>query len=497
MAVEKVDHALHRRLADEMLPRMALVIGDRSEEHGDDGEFAHVNAATGRVQATVPLAGADQVDRAVAAARAAYPEWRAWRPDRRRDALLRLGALIRRDADPIARILTLESGTPLSGTTAMPARAADYLEYYAGLADKTEGRVIPIFPEAAFDYTVPEPYGVIGVVSTWNGGISAVARKAGAALAAGNTVVVKPMELAPFSTLVFARLAREAGLAPGVVNVVPGGVAAGEALVGHPGVDKVSFTGGVAAARKVLAGAAAHLTPVVLELGGKSGNIVFPDADLDAAGIFAGAACMRNSGQGCVMPTRLIVHRTVHDEIVEHAIAAVGAMPIGDPLAPETLLGPLVSAGHADRVLGMISEARTSGAGTLVLGGDRLDGPLSDGHFVAPTIFDRVPPDAAIAQQEVFGPVLSVHTFDDEEEAVALANGTAYGLAGYVHTRDLRRAHRVAAALDAGYVSLNGFAALPASAPFGGYGLSGHGKEGGREGLTEFLRTKNVYLPLS
>ncbi|NUU25596.1 MAG: aldehyde dehydrogenase, partial [Streptomycetaceae bacterium] len=337
------------------------------------------------------------------------------------------------------------------------------------------GRVIPICPERACDYTVPVPYGVIGVVSTWNGGLSSVARKAGAALAAGNTVVVKPMELAPFSTLVFGRLAREAGIPAGVVNVVPGGVAAGEALVGHPGVDKISFTGGIDAARKVLVGVARHITPVVLELGGKSGNIVFPDADLDAAGIFAGAACMRNSGQGCVMPTRLIVHRDIHAEITERAVRAVEAMPLGDPLDERTLIGPVVSAPHADRILGMIAEARASASGTLLLGGGRAEAPLADGHFIAPTILDEVPPDAAIAQQEVFGPVLSVISFADEAEAVALANGTPYGLAGYVHTRDLQRAHRVAAALDAGYVSLNGFAALPASAPFGGFGLSGYG----------------------
>jgi acyl-CoA reductase-like NAD-dependent aldehyde dehydrogenase len=496
MVVHQVDHALHRRLADEVLPRMAILIADEAVFHGSDGEFAHVNAATGRTQAAVPLAGADEIDRAVTAARAACPAWRAWRPDERRNALLRLGGLIRKNTDRIARILTLECGTPISGAAAMPGRAADYLEYYAGLADKIEGRVIPIFPERAFDYTVPEPYGVVGVVSTWNGGISSIARKAGAALAAGNTVVVKPMESAPFSTLIFGLLAREAGIPSGVVNIVPGGARAGEALVAHPGVDKISFTGGIEAARKVLVGAAANITPVVLELGGKSGNIVFPDADLDAAGLFAGAACMRNSGQGCVMPTRLIVHRDIHADLVERAVRTVEAMPIGDPLDERTLIGPVVSARAADRIIGMIAEAVATASGTLVLGGGRLGDPPAQGHFVEPTILDHVPPQARIAQEEVFGPVLSITAFADEDEAIELANGTPYGLAGYVHTGDLRRAHRVAGALDAGYVSLNGFAALPASAPFGGFGLSGYGKEGGREGLAEFVRTKNVYLPL-
>jgi aldehyde dehydrogenase (NAD+) len=378
----------------------------------------------------------------------------------------------------------------------LPRRGADYLEYFAGLADKIEGQVIPIFPETAFDYTLPEPYGVVGLISTWNGGISSLARKAGAALAAGNTVVAKAMELAPFSAVIFGELALEAGIPTGVVNILPGDASAGEALVRHPGVDKLSFTGGISAAREILRAAADNITPVVLELGGKSGNIVFPDADLEAAGRFAGTVCMGMAGQGCVFPTRLIVHESVHDQIVDTAVRTAAALTVGDPLDPATAVGPVVSAAHCERILGMMAAARAEQSGELLLGGHRLDGELADGFFLAPTIYDRVRSDAGIAQQEVFGPVLSVLTFSDEDEAIALANDTNYGLAGYVHTSDLRRAHRVAAALDAGYVSLNGFAALPASAPFGGFALSGYGKEGGRAGLEEFVRTKNVYLPL-
>ncbi|MEU8136221.1 aldehyde dehydrogenase family protein [Streptodolium elevatio] len=492
-----VDEERHRAAAAEFLPRMTVLIGAEEHEHGSDGEFEHVNAATGRVQARVPLAGADEVDRAVEAARAASAVWRGWRPDERRNVLLRLAGLIRRQTESIAQVLTLECGSPITGSRAMPGRAADYLEYYAGLADKLEGRVVPIFPEKAFDYTLPEPYGVIGVISTWNGGISSVARKAGAALAAGNTVVVKPMELAPFSSLIFGRLALEAGFPEGVVNIVPGAVAAGEALVAHPGVDKLSFTGGIDAARAILVGAARNITPVVLELGGKSGNLVFPDADLDAAGLFAGGVCMRNSGQGCVMPTRLLVHEDVHDEVLERAVRAIGAMPLGDPLDPRTQIGPVVSRPHAERILRLIREADEEEAGRRILGGGRVgDKGLRDGHFVEPTVFDGVDPRSAIARTEVFGPVLTVTAFRDEAEAVALANDTPYGLAGYVHTRDLQRAHRVAASLDAGYVSVNGFAALPAAAPFGGFRDSGYGKEGGREGIAEFLRSKNVYVPI-
>jgi aldehyde dehydrogenase (NAD+) len=487
-----VDASRHQSLAAEVLPRARLLIGGTRSD-GSGGTYAHVNPATGREQAPVALASASDVDAAVAAARQALPLWRGLRPDERRNALLRLASLIRAQAERIGSILTLECAVPAATAAGLPRRGADYLEYYAGLADKIEGQVIPIFPETAFDYTLPEPYGVIGLISTWNGGISSLARKAGAALAAGNTVVAKPMELAPFSSVVFGELALEAGFPPGVVNIVPGDVTAGEALVRHPGVDKLSFTGGIEAARAILRAAADNITPVVLELGGKSGNIVFPDADLEAAGRFAGTICMGMAGQGCVFPTRLIVHESVHDQIVSTAVATASSLPVGDPLDPTTVVGPVISAAHRDRIVGMLEQAQREAAGELRLGGHALDGP---GFFLAPTIYDAVRSDAAIAQQEVFGPVLSVLTFSDEDEAIALANDTRYGLAGYVHTSDLRRAHRVARALDAGYVSLNGFAALPASAPFGGFALSGYGKEGGRAGLDEFVRTKNVYLPL-
>jgi aldehyde dehydrogenase (NAD+) len=489
-----IDVDQHRRLAEELLAAPRLVIGDARLATGSGGVHHHVNPTTGRAQAEVPLAGADEIADAVAAARAAFTVWSRWRPDERRDALLRLAQLVLRDAPTIGRVLGLEAGVPSAVAGGLPRRAADYLSYYAGYADKLEGSTVPIFPENAFDYTRLEPLGVIGIISTWNGGISSICRKAGPALAVGNTVVVKSMELAPFSVIRFAELALEAGIPPGVVNVVPGDAAAGEALVAHPGIDKISFTGGIDTARKILAAAATNITPVVLELGGKSGNIVFPDADLVAAGQFSGRVCMGNAGQGCVFPTRLIVHEAVHDQIMDQVLAAAGSLPVGDVLDPTTVVGPIISEGHRDRVIGMIDRARAEGSGEVVLGGGRPGGELGDGFFVEPTVIDGVDSQAYIAQEEVFGPVLSVLTFADEDEAIALANDTPYGLAGYVHTNDLRRAHRVAGALDAGYVSLNSFAALPASAPFGGFGRSGIGKEGGREGLLEFVRTKNVYL---
>jgi aldehyde dehydrogenase (NAD+) len=489
-----IDVEEHRRLAEQLLVDAQLVIGDSRMSSASGGVHRHVNPTTGREQADVPLAGPSEIADAISSAREAFQIWRRWRPDERRDALLRLAALVLRDGPTIGTVLTLEAGVPSAVAGSLPRRAADYLSYYAGYADKLEGSVIPIFPENAFDYTTLEPLGVIGIISTWNGGISSIARKAGAALAVGNTVVVKPMELAPFSVIRFAELAIEAGIPPGVVNVVPGGADAGEALCGHPGVDKISFTGGLETARAILTVAARNITPVVLELGGKSGNIIFPDADLAAAGQFSGSVCMSMAGQGCVYPTRLIVHEDVHDEILERVVAVAAALPFGDPLASATVVGPVISEGHRDRIMGMIDRARSDASGQIVLGGERGGGELADGFFIRPTVIDGVASDAYIAQEEVFGPVLSVMTFGDEDEAIALANDTPYGLAGYVHTNDLRRAHRVAGALDAGYVSLNSFAALPASAPFGGFGLSGFGKEGGRQGLLEFVRTKNIYL---
>jgi aldehyde dehydrogenase (NAD+) len=490
-----IDVATHQRLARELLSSHYLLIGEDRLTSTTSDRFAHVNPATGQVQAEVVMAGEEEVERAVASAAAAQKVWWSWRPDERRNALWRLAGLVRQDGEEVSQLLMLEAGIPITMAAGLPRRAGDYLEYYAGLADKIEGQVIPIFPEQAFDYTLPEPYGVVAAISTWNGGISSLSRKGGAALAAGNAVVVKAMELAPFSAVRFGELALQAGLPPGLVNVIVGGPDAGAALVRHPDVRKVSFTGGVETARKILATAAESITPVVLELGGKSGSIVFADADLEAAARFSGATPMGLAGQACVSPSRLIVHESIHDELLERAAAVTRALPVGDPLEAATVVGPVVSETQYDRILAMIERARRSERGRVVTGGGAV-GDLGDGYFIEPTIFDGLTSEDYIAQEEVFGPVLSVITFSDEEEAIALANDTRYGLAGYVHTTNLQRAHRVAAKLDAGYISVNGFAALPASAPFGGNKISGIGKEGGRAGLDEFLHVKNVYIPL-
>jgi aldehyde dehydrogenase (NAD+) len=282
-----------------------------------------------------------------------------------------------------------------------------------------------------------------------------------------------------------------------VLNVVPGGPVGGEVLVRHPGVDKVSFTGGGATARRVASAAAEQLTPVILELGGKSANIVFEDADLDKAVTMAvqvGIATL--SGQGCVLPTRLLVQTSIYDEVLEPVVDLARTVVVGDPFDGDTLMGPVISAGHCDRIQGIIADAERGGAGRLVLGGRRLGGDLADGFFLPPTIFADVDNRSPLAQEEIFGPVLSVLRFGTEAEAVALANDTQYGLGAFLHTSNLGRAHRMAAALDAGYIGINGFPLLPPNAPFGGVKSSGYGREGGHDGLLEFLRTKNVYVEL-
>jgi aldehyde dehydrogenase (NAD+) len=479
------------------LPDTGALIGDGWVSDLSGGVHPHVNPATGQFQKDVALAGPSDIDRAVAAAHKAFPEWRNLPADERRTILLRIAELFRARSDELSELATLESGVPSMFTPLLcGVLPAEYFTYYAGWVDKIEGSVIPVYPPA-FDYTKREPYGTVAVIIPWNGPLTSIGQKVAPALAAGNCVVLKPPELAPFTALRFGELCLEAGLPPGVLNVVPSGPAGGEALVAHAGVAKISFTGGGATAEKVLAAAAPNLTPVLLELGGKSANIIFADANLDAAVTLAvqtGVATL--SGQGCVLPTRLLVEDTIYDEVVEMVVDLSESLVVGDPFSDETIMGPVVSGAHCERILGVIDRACRESAGRLLTGGGRLGGDLADGYFIAPTVFGDVDNASHLAQNEIFGPVLSVIRFRTEAEAVQLANNTRYGLGGFLHTRDLARAHRVADGLQAGYVAVNGFPLLPPNAPFGGMKASGHGREGGREGLDEFLQTKNVYVNL-
>jgi aldehyde dehydrogenase (NAD+) len=313
-------------------------------------------------------------------------------------------------------------------------------------------------------------------------------------LAAGNTVVAKPPELGPFGMLRFAELALEAGMPPGVLNVVVGGADAGQALVGHPGVDKISFTGGGVAARKMMVTAAENLTPLALELGGKSANIVFADADLDtAASMCAMFGTALLAGQGCALPTRTYVHADVYDAVVEKVLATLAGFPVGDPLDPATFIGPVVSEAAMARILGVIDRAKADGA-TVLTGGERLGGELADGWFVAPTVFGDVDHDSDLARNEVFGPVQAILRFTSEDEALALANDSVFGLGAYVHTRDTSRVQRMINGLQAGSVVANGIGGISPATPFGGYKQSGFGREGGRAGIEEFVHRKTVFL---
>ncbi len=478
----------------ELIPDTAALIGATRTAATTGGVHQHVYAGDGRATTAVPLGGAAEMDAAVRAAGAALDSWRATTGNVRRDLLLRLAELVERHATELSGLQTLENGCPRQFASVMPGVAVDHLRYNAGWADKIGGEIVPTWPIRAVDYTLDEPYGVIALIIPWNGPLVSVAQMLAPALAAGNTVVLKPSELAPFTALRLGELALEAGFPPGVVNVVPGGAAGGEALVRHPGVDKVHFTGGGGTARKILAAAAERLVPVGLELGGKSAHIIFGDADVRMAARLAMSGVIALSGQGCANGTRVLAHSSVYDEVLRTVAARLARVRLGDPADERTMMGPVVSESACHRILGVVERAREQGHGRLVSGGVRLGGDLGDGYYVAPTVFAEVDPASELAQEEIFGPVLAFTPFDTEEEAVRLANGTRYGLGAYLHTTDLRTAHRVSRAVAAGSVWVNGVPGVLPSAPFGGVRQSGWGRIGGEAGVREFLRPKNVWI---
>jgi aldehyde dehydrogenase (NAD+) len=474
-------------------PPVHLHIGPDRQAVGGAGVHEHVNPCTGEVDARIPLADALDVDSAVTAAHQAFDQWRRTPPATRRTLLMRLADLIEANGAEFSRRGTLDNGTPMSVAGSFVPLAAEWTRYYAGWADKISSDVISSFADDGnFGYTLAQPFGVIGVIITWNGPLISLAMKIPAALAAGNTVVVKPSELTPFCAELFADLVTEAGIPAGVVNILPGSPEAGASLVAHPLVQKVTFTGGPVTARKILQSCAELMKPSVLELGGKSANLIFEDADLDAAcahGTFLSVGAL--SGQGCAFPTRMLVHASVYDDVVQRVAEAAKSITVGDPFDPATVSGPVVNRAALDRILGMIERAKLDGS-RLVTGGARLEGPLAKGYFIEPTVFADVDPASELAQEEVFGPVLAITPFSSDDEAIAIANSTDYGLSAYVQTADLRRAHRMAEELVCGEVLVNGARNLAVNRPFGGLGRSGFGKEGGRNGLDEFLRIKGV-----
>lgn len=475
-----------------------MVIGPSAVGAASGRSVESVNPATGEAWATVPLADTVDVTNAVTAARQAFDEgWGRLPGIRRAEHMHRLADAVEANADHLARIETTDNGKVIRETRAQMTFSARNLRHFAGFADKMRGHTIPLDNPSVLDFTVRRPYGVVGMITAWNSPISLLHNKLPAALAAGNTVVVKPSEHASVSTCELAQLALDAGLPPGVLNVVTGDAETGSALVDDERVARVSFTGGPAGGRAVAGSAARRGVPATLELGGKSPNIVFDDADLDLAVTGAISGIFAATGQTCIAGSRLLVHSSVHDEVVERIVARAQGIHLGDPLDPATEMGPVANGPQLERILGVLERARTSGA-TLATGGGRVQvAGLPGGLFVEPTVLMDVTPDMTVAQEEIFGPVLSVLRFDSEEEAFAIANSTRYGLAAGVWTRGLNRAHRAIEALDAGVVWVNTYRVSAAQAPFGGTKDSGYGRERGAEGLEEYSWVKNVMIDYS
>jgi aldehyde dehydrogenase (NAD+) len=463
--------------------------------------WCHAHPATGEQVASFPVAGAADVDLAVRAARRAFDEgpWPRIRAGERGRTLRKIADLVREHADELLTLQALDNSVPLSFGEIYATSAefvADVFEHHAGWVDKLAGETLPPFQGGDhLVFTLREPVGVVGAVIPWNAPLPLFAQKVAPALAAGCTIVLKPSEYATFAVLRLAALIEEAGLPAGVLNVVTGpGDPTGDALINHPMVDKISFTGSRAVGRKIIEASAGTFKRVSLELGGKSPALVFADGDAGtAAALTMGTVTLGLSGQVCLAQTRALVHRDKVDEFNGMAQMIAGMVSYGNPFDPAVTSSPLINTRQLDRVLGLIGTGQAEGA-RLICGGTRGDGELAAGNFVSPTLFTDVNNDMTIAREEIFGPVLSVIPFTDEEEAIKIANTTEYGLAATVWTSDIKRALRMTKALRAGTVGINGYGLEPHAA-FGGYQQSGIGREGGRTAIEAYTELKTVLIP--
>jgi acyl-CoA reductase-like NAD-dependent aldehyde dehydrogenase len=476
-----------------------LIAGEWCEAAAGE-TFESFNPFTGKPWAEVPRASIEDVDRAVCAARGAFESssWRGLNATQRGKLLIRLGDLVAERADHFAELETRDNGKLINEMSAQLNYLPEWFRYFGGLADKVEGRVIPIDRPGMFNYTLEEPLGVVAAITPWNSPLMLGGWKLAPALAAGNTFVWKPSEHSSVSALEFGKLFEEAGFPPGVINIVTGfGHEIGEALVGHDRIAKVAFTGGDATGAAVYQTAARGIKPVTLELGGKSANIVFADAHFDNAvkgvvsGIFAA------TGQTCVAGSRALIQRSIYDDFLQAFVAFAKTARMGDPLDAATQVGPITTQQQYRKVLDYIEIAKNEGARCVLGGGPAARPECGDGWFIEPTVFADVTPDMRIAREEVFGPVLSVIPFDDDEDAIRIANSSVYGLAAGVWTTDISRCLKMASRLEAGTVWINTYRVSSYLSPFGGYKRSGFGRESGLHAIREYQQEKSVWIDTS
>ena len=459
-----------------------------------------INPYTAEPWALIPRGNTQDVDRAVASAKSAFygKDWRKLSPSARGALLVRFGELVAAEAERLAEVETRDNGKLLAETRGQIQYVPKWFQYFGGLADKIEGRVIPIDKPGVFNFTREEPLGVVAAITPWNSPLLLAAWKLAPALAAGNTVVWKPSEYSSVSALVFGELFERAGFPPGVVNILTGyGNEVGEPLVSHPDVAKIAFTGGDRTGEYIYQLAARGIKHVTLELGGKSANIVFDDADLEQAvkGVVAGI--FGATGQTCIAGSRALIHSSIHDEFVERLLALSATARMGDPLDLSTQIGPMTTKPQYDKVLDYIRIAKEEGAKCRLGGGAAQRRECGSGWFIEPTVFTGVHPEMRIAKEEVFGPVLSIIPFKDEDEAVHIANSSIYGLAAGVWTSNIRRAISMSERLEAGTVWVNTYRAISYMSPFGGYKRSGIGRESGMDAIHEYLQTKSVWIDTS
>jgi betaine-aldehyde dehydrogenase len=477
-----------------------MVIGGESVDAADGQTFDVINPATGKIVAKAPLGGREDVDRAVAAAQKAFEDrkgWATWAAGKRGRTLSKFASLVKQHTDELAQLETANVGKPITSSRGEIVGVSLVLDYYAGAANKIFGQTIPV-SKPGLDLTIREPIGVVGLIVPWNFPAYMASWKIAPALAAGNAAILKPASYSPLTAIRLGELALEAGVPAGILNVVTGpGGTAGASIAAHPGIGKVAFTGETTTGQEIMRLAANNVKKISLELGGKSPNIVYADADLEKFARESPYSVFDNCGQDCCARSRILVERSVHEKVVELFAAATKNVKVGDPLDDATEVGTLVSQKQRDRVRDYIEIGIREGA-TVVIGGEAPTDPaLADGAFLMPTVFDGVTNDMRIAREEIFGPVVSVIPFDSEEEAIRLANTTQYGLSGSVWSRDIGKALRTAKALQTGVISVNSNSSVHVEAPFGGYKMSGIGRELGMSALELYTETKNVFIDLA